>query len=218
MYQNESSNSNDEVNSTIVRDLPNVVEPDGVNTANMLSPRRRKYVSTFDSSVVPYNAGINKIISTLIGKQLSTPSNYQYVLNMNNIWMLNHALDVKDKKRWFSWHADRILDQNPIQKIGYLPNMNMSPTSDSVVLKTLEIAQNIAKECKQRNIIVTFDLAIACKAFKIQATMSPKFDNLFINMGAFHTEMAFFKVSVERNLISIEQKMLCHIIIFLFKY
>lgn len=88
------------------------------------------------------------------------------------------------------------LDKNPVQKIGYLPNLNMSPTSDSVVQKTLKMAQDIARECNQEHIIVTYDLAIAAKAYKIQATMSPAFDNVFINLGAFHTQMSFFKVCI----------------------
>ena len=53
-------------------------------------------------------------------------------------------------------------------------------------------AKDIASECKQDNIIVTYDLAIAKIAFKIQSTESPMFDNLFIQMGDFHTMMTFF--------------------------
>lgn len=71
----------------------------------------------------------------------------------------------------------------------------MSPTSDAVVLKTLKTALAIAKECGQQHIIVTYDLAIASKAFKIQADMSPTFDNVFIALGAFHIQLSFFKVN-----------------------
>lgn len=70
----------------------------------------------------------------------------------------------------------------------------MSPTSDAVVLKTLQIALNIADECEQKHIVVTYDLAIACKAYKIQADMVPEFDRIFITLGAFHIELSFFKV------------------------
>ena len=39
---------------------------------------------------------------------------------------------------------------------------------------------------------MTYDLAIA-KNLKIQATEPPKYDNVFVNLGAFHIEMAFFR-------------------------
>ena len=54
-------------------------------------------------------------------------------------------------------------------------------------------ALKIAEECRQENIIVTYDLAIAKMAMQIQLIEKPKFDALFINLGAFHIEMAFFK-------------------------
>lgn len=111
--------------------------------------------------------------------------------------MFYHYFNVDGNERWFDWNAARIVDQNPVQKIGYLPNINMSPTSDSVVLKTLQMAQEIAKECGQMQIIVTYDLAIAAKAYRIQADMSPAYDNIFINLGAFHTEMSFFKARIQ---------------------
>lgn len=54
-------------------------------------------------------------------------------------------------------------------------------------------AQKVGVECDQKYVQVTYDLAIAKIAFKIQATEAPKFDNLFIHLGSFHLMMAFFK-------------------------
>lgn len=156
--------------------------------------RRRRYISNFDSHIEPYCKG-HPTFSCLFAEEPVIPESLQNSCNMNNVWMLNYALEV-DSKRWFAFHSERVKDTNPIQKIGYLPNLNMSPTSDSVVKKTLEIAQKIAEECDQKNIIVIYDLAIAAKAYKIQSDLSPKFDNLFINLGAFHTEISFFKVNL----------------------
>lgn len=89
---------------------------------------------------------------------------------IDNLWMFYHALKNGGAKRWFSFNCERFMDENPVKKIGYLTNLNMSPTSDTVVRKTLEIAQTtqtIANECSQDFIITTFDLAIAAKAYKI---------------------------------------------------
>ncbi|KAG5886422.1 hypothetical protein JTB14_009319 [Gonioctena quinquepunctata] len=93
--------------------------------------------------------------------------------------------------------------------------MNESPTNNSTVLKTLELSQIIASECQAPYIEVTYDIAIARTSYCNQAQKSPKFDNIFNQLGAFHIEMAFFKavctfiedcglrhVMTERNLIA----------------
>ena len=51
---------------------------------------------------------------------------------------------------------------------------------------------NVAKECNQKYAIVTYDLAIALKAYEIQAIESPTFDRLFIMLGNFHLELALY--------------------------
>lgn len=155
--------------------------------------KRRKYYSAFDSTIEPYS--INSQSLPLLTKRTNkVPENLQTATNFNHLWMLHHAFDITGASRWFSWNSERAIDTNPIQKIGYLPNVNMSPTSDAVVLKTLRMALTIADECEQEYIIVTYDLAIACKAYKIQADMSPDLDRIFITLGAFHTELSYFKV------------------------
>ncbi|GFS61686.1 uncharacterized protein TNCV_4313191 [Trichonephila clavipes] len=58
----------------------------------------------------------------------------------------------------------------------------------------MEQAQVVGKECNQTYVQVTYDLAIAKIAYKIQSTSKPQFNNLFINLGSFHhLMMAFFK-------------------------
>lgn len=81
----------------------------------------------------------------------------------------------------------------PSQKIWYLPPINLSPTSLSVVAETLNIAQQVACECKNYYLYMTYDLAIAKIAFQIQSTESPKYNNLFIHLGSFHIQFALFK-------------------------
>lgn len=169
---------------------------DDNNNDGMGRQRRRKYYTQFDSSLEPYSKPNQKPTQTLFGNDPTLPDTLQKAIDLNHVWMLNHAFNLEGTKRWFAWNSERILDRNPIQKIGYLPNINMSPTSDVVVQKTLSMAQDIAKECGQTHIIVTYDLAIASKAYRIQASMTPKFENVFITLGAFHTQLSFFKVSI----------------------
>ncbi|GFV41186.1 uncharacterized protein TNCV_1102491 [Trichonephila clavipes] len=70
----------------------------------------------------------------------------------------------------------------------------------AVVTHTMEQAQVVGKECNQTYVQVTYDLAIAKIAYKIQSTSKPQFNNLFIHLGSFHLMMAFFKaIGVFRN-------------------
>ena len=102
---------------------------------------------------------------------------------------------------WLGFNVKNSLDRSPMQIVEYLPPINMSPTSYSVIHETMMYAKNIAEECGQSQIIATYDLAIAKMANQIKISKSldtnldtaEKFDNLFINLGAFHTEVAFFK-------------------------
>lgn len=187
VYQNIGDETN------ICSQSIDLVEND--ENSNQSKARRRVFHSNFDSTVQPYTRGGQSRFS-LVGNEPMVPEQLECAHNFNLIWMLNHVFDTSGAKRWFAWNAERVTDQNPMQRIGYLPNLNMSPTSDATVKKTLEMALDIAKECNQNYIIVTYDLAIACKAYKIQADLAPEFDKVFINMGAFHTQMSFYKVSV----------------------
>lgn len=156
--------------------------------------RRRKYFSSFDNSVEPYLKGTQDITG-LFGEEPKIPRNWKTIAETNTLWMLNHAILRNKAKKWYSWHSVRLIDQNPIQKVGYLPIINASPTSDAVVLKTMNMALQLADECDQDYMVVTYDLAIASKAYKIQADEGTEFRRLFINLGAFHIELSYFKVS-----------------------
>ncbi|KAK6168761.1 hypothetical protein SNE40_019944 [Patella caerulea] len=109
------------------------------------------------------------------------------------IWMISHALEITDTPMWVGWNSLVVKDNLPQQQICYLPQINQSPTSLNVVLETMKRSQQIAVECGQEYMIVTYDLAIAKMAYTIQAAESPLFDNLFIMLGPFHISMAYFK-------------------------
>ena len=51
---------------------------------------------------------------------------------------------------------------------------------------------SVAKETGQDYAVVTYDLAVALKAYSIQAIESPLFDKMLIMLGNFHIELAFY--------------------------
>lgn len=90
-------------------------------------------------------------------------------------------------------NSKNTIDRSLQQTVDYLPQINKSPTSYSVVLETMRIAQKIADQYDEEEIIVSYDLAMAKMAIQLQITKQPEFNNLFINLGGFHIEMAVFK-------------------------
>ncbi len=53
-------------------------------------------------------------------------------------------------------------------------------------------SQKVAEECGDSCAVVTYDLAVAKLAMQIQSEDSPKYDNVFVCLGAFHICMAYF--------------------------
>lgn len=94
---------------------------------------------------------------------------------------------------WSGFNAKVIKDPNVKQKVAYLPQINASPTSNDVVLATMKMAQQLRKEVGQSYMLVTYDLAIAKMALAIQAEESPRFGDLFIQLGSFHILLSNFK-------------------------
>lgn len=88
----------------------------------------------------------------------------------------------------------RVYDCRKQMKVWYLPQINQSPTSNAVVVETMKRSQKLAEESNKSCMVVTYDLAIAKIALQIQAQEKPVFDNLFISLGSFHVEKAYFCV------------------------
>lgn len=87
--------------------------------------------------------------------------------------------------------AKFITDNLPKTVIAYMDPISKPPTRNDVQ-ETMVRTLKVAKEMKQDYAIVSYDLAVALKAFSIQALQAPLFDNLTILLGNFHLEMAFY--------------------------
>ena len=76
------------------------------------------------------------------------------------------------------------------QIVCYMKPIQLPPTRTNVVKETMKCS--IVNTVKQRQAFVTYDLAIAKIAKRIQSEESPVYDNLFIMFGSFHIELSFF--------------------------
>ena len=118
---------------------------------------------------------------------ISSPRKYDFLWMTDFMFNDNYATPM-----WVGWNAKYSPQNKSTQKIWYLPQINQSPTSTWVVAETMRRSLRIASEGQKENISVMYDLAIAKLAMQIQAEEKPTFDKIFISLGSFHLEMAFF--------------------------
>ena len=83
-------------------------------------------------------------------------------------------------------------DSLPVQRITYMDPIPQSPTRNDVVRETMKRSLQVAYETNQEYTVVTYDLAVALKAYLIQSIEAPLFDRLLIMLGNFHLELAFY--------------------------
>ena len=111
----------------------------------------------------------------------------------NVMWMIEYTTNKNVVPSWIGWNSLVTPTPEQIHQVWYLPQISLSPTQHSVVAETMNRSLIVAVEAGKTSIAVTYDLAIAKVAMQIQSQESPKYDQLFINLGAFHIESAFFK-------------------------
>ena len=68
----------------------------------------------------------------------------------------------------------------------------LSPTRNDFACETMNRSMQVVVETNQEYAVITYDLAIALKAYSIQSLEAPLFDRLLIMLGNFHLELSFF--------------------------
>ena len=85
------------------------------------------------------------------------------------------AADLFSKtSMWAGWNTQRYPEPVKKQVVCYMQNIRLPPTREDVVKETLKRSQAVANECGDKYAIVTYDLAVATIARRIQIQNSPK--------------------------------------------
>ena len=173
--------------------------PDASKKASTKGPQMKKTskkrsFETPDMPLVPYR-GIPKmtVFSYKNTDVFNLPDVTTIPRQLDVVWMMSHALRQDTLPMWVGFNATFCKDNLPRQEVRYMPNLRQPITGLDVVQETLRMTRRCAKECNQEYGIVSYDLNAAKPALQIQATEKPKFDGVFIMLGTFHIEMAFFK-------------------------
>ena len=153
--------------------------------------KRRRHLDSSERSIDPYKRKPSMSTFSYVIYTAEEPANLNQVEMMNRIWMICCFL-FQNTPMWRGWNSLVCNDPLPQQVIGYMENINLPPTRLDVVRETMTRSQKVATECGEKYAVVTYDLAIAKPALQIQAQETPKFDNVFVCFGTFHTYMAYF--------------------------
>lgn len=190
-YQDEYANP-----MTGMQRIPSSEEP-------VPGTRRRRTFEASQLTIEPYYKRPKITKQSMVPlndpRRFEIPATLKKSQELDFLWTLNLKLKPKETQMWVGFNYDHTIETLARQKVCYLPQINQSPTSNAVVMHTLKMSQRVAEECDQQYISVTYDLAIATKALAIQFEESPRFDNVFIQLGTFHIELSFFKVYTDTS-------------------
>ncbi|KAK3106630.1 hypothetical protein FSP39_024006 [Pinctada imbricata] len=105
---------------------------------------------------------------------------------------MTEASDSQKVPSLFGWWSLTCGKDQSESGVEYMPPLLHPITENATVQKILELSQNASEQLGQKSTIITFDLAVAKKAYSILWQNHVKFDNIIIRMGAFHTICALF--------------------------
>lgn len=189
------------LHSTVGHTYQNVLPEDKICAASTaIEYRKEKKRKSFvgnQQEIVPFRKPLKS--ANFIGTTTSTsssadirtkekPNLQMKQLDLYWFWELR-----KGKTPLYAGYMSQyVSDPLPIQRICYMDPIPKSPTDNAVVRETMTRTLNVAKETGQDWAVVTYDLAVALKAYSIQAIEQPRFDKLLIMLGNFHIELAFY--------------------------
>ncbi|CAH0687786.1 unnamed protein product [Spodoptera exigua] len=159
--------------------------------------RKRRRFSEISREIRPYYSKPKASMQLITVDSFTNTMNLckaaaKIAIDKDLLWIMSLSR-IDSVPMWLGYNCMISSDHSEKQKIEYLSPINSSPTSYAIVNETLNMAKEIAEKCQQPEIIVTYDLAIAKMAMQIQEQEKPLYNNIFVNLGAFHIEMAFFK-------------------------
>ena len=198
----ETLEGKDTFHATVGHTYQNIL-PDAAESVRCASQfregrNRRRFVG-MEREVPPFRKTLNKAIFSSDSVPANTASSTVSQPEKSDRVTLK-ALDLywfwKLREGKVPMHAgfisQYIKDPLPLQRICYMDPISSSPTNNDVVRETMVRTLNVVKEANQDFAIVTYDLAVAKKAYSIQEVERPLFDDLLILLGNFHVELAFY--------------------------
>ncbi len=145
-----------------------------------------------EQEIEPYHKQLKKVQFHFEAKESQEEDENTVALQLLDFYWLTESQVDKRLPLFPGFCSQLIHDHLPQQRIWYMDPISGPPTRNDVVRETMKRSMTVANETGQEYGVVTYDLAVALKAYSIQALDSPLFDKLLIMLGNFHLEMAFY--------------------------
>ena len=97
---------------------------------------------------------------------------------------------LENTPMWTRWNTERFIEKCPRWRGEYM--QHFPPTRTDVIKKTIVQLKRVSEKCGPVFAVITYDLAIAKIAKKIQNEEPDEFKDAFIMFGAFHIEGSMF--------------------------
>ena len=115
----------------------------------------------------------------------------QITKHLDFTWMTSFNL-LENTPMWTGWNTEQFIEEYSRQRVEYMQDIPFPPTRTDVVKETIVQSKRVSQECGSTFAIITYDLAIAKIAKKIQNEEPDEFKDVFIMFGAFHIEGSIF--------------------------
>ena len=115
----------------------------------------------------------------------------------NFTWLVSReiggSMESQTVPSWAGWLSQTAAQATcPVSKVEYMAPLNESINENSTVQYILEQSIKASTEVDQEYAIVTFDLAVAKKAYALVWQYTEQFSKVIVRMGVFHTICSLF--------------------------
>lgn len=192
------SNPTQEEIDKIARNDDSLTEPvqgTSINIRNLSGRRKRSFEPEIFKNL-PYAKQRRPEFWRSSGQSTDEPENLIRFHRIYFAWVVSHKLRIQNTLMWVGYNAKILRDDSTIQKVENLTHINNTPMDPAVVKEKMRRSLQIASECEKNYSCVTYDLAMAKIALRIQSAEN-KFQRLFINFGSFHIMLSFLLSSYQ---------------------
>ena len=111
--------------------------------------------------------------------KMTKPELLQITKHLDLMWMTSFNL-LENTPMWTEWNTERLFEKCPRQRVEYMQHIPFPPTRTEAVKKTIVQSNRVSEECGSTFAVITYDLAIAKIAKKIQNEEPDELQDVFL--------------------------------------
>ena len=123
--------------------------------------------------------------------KMTKAESLQITKHLDFTWMISFNL-LENTPLWLGWNTERFIAKCPRQRVEYMQHIPFLPNRTDVVKETIVQSKWVSEEYGSTFAAITYDLAIAKIAKKIQNEEPDKLKDVFIMFSAFRINESIF--------------------------